>query len=170
MLVLARRALGGTYIQNQSRNTNFILNGPNILLRRAEAGLGPSVRGTGLGLGPCGGQGRVEGTREAAGVGRGYPGCWHYWRRARAGGGTRWPNSAPHLGGPSGPYSKRPGPACPPLLLPATPRPALPCASTGTWLFLVALGGEGRGLLLFWLSREKDHDLSCSCPVPGPFA
>lgn len=48
-----------------------------------------------------------------AGVGRGYPGCWHGWRRARAGGGPRWPNSAPHLGVRASLTLEAPGPGLP---------------------------------------------------------
>ena len=106
-------------------------------LRRAEAGLGPAVRGTGLGLGPCRGQGRVEGTREVAGVGRGYPGCWHCWRRAR------WPNSAPHLGVRAGLILEAPGPGLPAA---SAPRDAQTrSAMRQHWHLAFPYGPRGRG-------------------------
>lgn len=131
---------------------------PGALRPRDRAGVGPV-------LGPGQGRGNEGGGRRRARV------AWELARLEASLGWRRAPVAqlCPSPGGPSGPYSRsaRARPARR-LLPPATPGPALPCASPGTWPFLVAFGGEGRGLLPFWPSREKDHGLSCSCPGPGP--
>lgn len=127
---------------------------PGALRPRDRAGVGPV-------LGPGQGRGNEGGGRRRARVA---------WALARLEASLGWAQLCPSPGGPSGPYSRsaraRPARRLSP---PATPGPALPCASPGTWPFLVALAGGGRGTSFLALEREGSWFV-LQLPWARPFA